>query len=87
MPPLKGTPAAGNFFANVTNAFLILVVVFFVLGTIWLQVFAIPAFFVLFRAAVVTIASVRQVRWVRSRQNPTSFWLETDTPYTRIGIA
>lgn len=57
--PMK---AAKDFFSGFINAVLILIVLFFVLGSLWLDVFAIPAFFVFFRATVVTIASVRQVR-------------------------
>lgn len=56
--PSKG---AQDVAAGFINAILILIVLFFVLGSLWLEVFAIPAFFVFFRAAVVTIASVRQV--------------------------
>lgn len=43
------------------NGALILIVLFFVLGSLWVEVFAIPAFFIFFRSSIVTIASVRQV--------------------------
>lgn len=48
--------------SNVTSVLLMLIVVFFVGISLWLGVFAIPAFFAFFRASVVTVSSVREVR-------------------------
>lgn len=48
--------------SGVTTALLILVVVFFTCGSLWLGIFAIPSFFAFFRASVVAISSVREVR-------------------------
>lgn len=62
--PAKGPGKAADIAVHATNTLLILIVVFFVLGSLWVEVFAIPAFFVFFRAAVVTVASVRQVSWL-----------------------
>lgn len=69
MPPNNGNGASGkgskasDVATSATNALLILIVLLFVLFGLWVEVFAIPAFFVFFRAAVVTVASVRQVGW------------------------
>ena len=48
--------------AGVTNSLLMLIVIVFTLGSLWLGIFAIPAFFAFFRASVVTISSIREVR-------------------------
>lgn len=47
---------------GITNALLILIVIFFTCGSLWLGIFAIPSFFAFFRASVVAISSVREVR-------------------------
>lgn len=57
----KERMTAAEIGVHVTNAFLILIVVLFVLFSLWVEVFAIPVFFVFFRAAVVTVGSARQV--------------------------
>ncbi|CAM9995875.1 unnamed protein product, partial [Laminaria digitata] len=46
--------------SGVTNSLLILIVTFFTCGSLWLGIFAIPAFFAFFRASVVTVSSVRE---------------------------
>lgn len=72
MPPFGGT-AAGHgvetkkrsteeVATGIFNALLILVIVVFTVGMLWLGVFAIPSFFAFFRASVVTICSIREVR-------------------------
>lgn len=48
--------------SGITSALLILVVVFFTCGSLWLGIFAIPSFFAFFRASVVAISSIREVR-------------------------
>lgn len=48
--------------SNVTSTLLMLIVAFFVGLSLWIGVFAIPAFFVFFRASVVTVSSIREVR-------------------------
>lgn len=54
--------------SGVTTSLLILIVTFFTCGSLWLGIFAIPAFFAFFRASVVTVSSIREVR--ASRQQP-----------------
>lgn len=49
--------------SGITTALLIVVIFVFVGASLWLGVFAIPAFFAFFRASVVTISSIREVRW------------------------
>eukprot|EP00752_Nemacystus_decipiens_P014993 g13350.t1 len=46
--------------SGITTALLILVVVFFTCGSLWLGIFAIPSFFAFFRASVVAISSIRE---------------------------
>lgn len=53
--------------SGITTSLLILIVTFFTCGSLWLGIFAIPAFFAFFRASVVTISSIREVR--ASRQH------------------
>lgn len=48
--------------AGITNAILILIVIFFTCASLWLGIFAIPSFFAFFRASVVAISSAREVR-------------------------
>lgn len=47
--------------SGVATTLLILIVAIFTLGSVWLGIFAIPAFFAFFRASVVTISSIREV--------------------------
>lgn len=49
--------------SGITTSLLILIVALFTCGSLWLGIFAIPAFFAFFRASVVTISSVREVRY------------------------
>lgn len=60
--PIMPEKEGRDFTSGVVNGALIVLVLFFVLGSLWVDVFAIPAFFVFFRASVVTIATVRQAR-------------------------
>lgn len=49
--------------SSVTSTLLMLIVAFFVGLSLWIGVFAIPAFFAFFRASVVTVSSIREVRF------------------------
>eukprot|EP00904_Undaria_pinnatifida_P008153 jgi/Undpi1/4468/HiC_scaffold_17.g07822.m1 len=52
--------SAADIASGITTALLILIVTFFTCGSLWLGIFAIPAFFAFFRASVVTVSSVRE---------------------------
>lgn len=75
----KERMTAAEIGVHFTNAFLILIVVLFVLFSLWVEVFAIPVFFVFFRAAVVTVGSARQV------SRCASSWLRTCIDWMTAG--
>ena len=64
---MKKKRSAADIASGITNALLILIVTFFTCGSLWLGIFAIPAFFAFFRASVVTVSSIREVRVLNTR--------------------
>ena len=60
---MKKKRSVADIASGIMTVLLILVVIVFTLGSLWLGIFAIPAFFAFFRASVVTISSIREVRY------------------------